>query len=108
MGDTKEEKKSIWQSFKDRKKSVPISDEDLKKYTGMSRQEFDVYKDNTPGVGRNQLSGKLAMGNANGFVGSGAAGGLGGWGPGAEPDDGKRGMKFPPQKVDPKKLEDTD
>ncbi|OAA58276.1 hypothetical protein ISF_06815 [Cordyceps fumosorosea ARSEF 2679] len=52
-------KKGLWERCQDKlrskpsKHSKPISDEDLLKYTGKPRAEFDDFKENTPGVGRN-------------------------------------------------------
>ena len=88
--------KSLYQRYQDKKKSQPISDEDLKKYTGKSREELKAWADTQPGVGKNQLAGKITQGPASGLGGVAAADGYGGWGMGAEPNDGKRGMKFPP------------
>jgi len=73
-------KKSLYQRAQEKKRgpgTSGLSDEDLKKYTGKTRAEFDAWKETTPGAA--------------------TAGGLGGWGPGAEPNDPNRGMKFPPQ-----------
>lgn len=92
----KQEKKGLWQRCQDKLRGRPISDEDLLKYTGKTRAEFDTFKENTPGVGRNQLAGNLAMGSAPGLGGTATAYGVGGWGPGAAPGGEDRGMKFPP------------
>ncbi|TQV94182.1 hypothetical protein V2A60_002762 [Cordyceps javanica] len=91
------EKKGLYQRYQDSKRGEPISDADLLKYTGKTREQFDSWKDTQPGVGRNQLAGTLAMGNAAGLAGVATAGGYGGWGPGAAPGGPNRGMKFPPQ-----------
>ncbi|PQK14271.1 hypothetical protein BB8028_0004g12010 [Beauveria bassiana] len=90
------DKKSLYQRYQDSKRGEPISDADLLKYAGKTRDEFDSWKDTQPGVGRNQLAGTLAMGNAAGLAGVATAGGYGGWGPGAAPNGPNRGMKFPP------------
>ncbi|PFH56703.1 hypothetical protein XA68_16118 [Ophiocordyceps unilateralis] len=79
--------KSLYQRMQDKKRG-PISDEDIKKYTGKTRDELMTWAENQPGVGKNQLAGKLALGPASG---------LGGWGPDAEPTGADRGMKFPPK-----------
>ncbi|OAQ95757.1 hypothetical protein LLEC1_00381 [Akanthomyces lecanii] len=70
-----------------------ISDEDLLRYTGKTRAEFDNFKENTPGVGRNQLAGTLAMGSAQGLGGIAATYGAGGWGPGAAAGEAEAGPK---------------
>ena len=94
----KEDKPSLYQRFKKAKGPQPISDEDIKKYTGKSHGELKEWADVTPGVGKNQLAGKLAMGEAAGLGGMAAGFGYGGWGPGAEGSGPNRGMKFPPTK----------
>ncbi|OAA35747.1 hypothetical protein BBO_08592 [Beauveria brongniartii RCEF 3172] len=66
---TGSDKKSLYQRYQDSKRGEPISDADLLKYTGKTRDEFDSWKDTQPGVGRNQLAGTLAMGNAAGLAG---------------------------------------
>ncbi|PHH79607.1 hypothetical protein CDD80_4369 [Ophiocordyceps camponoti-rufipedis] len=76
-------------------KAQPISDDDIKKYTGKTRDELATWADSRPGVGKNQLAGKLALGSAMSGVAAGE--GCGGWGPGAEPSGADRGMKFPPR-----------
>ncbi|UNI15876.1 hypothetical protein JDV02_002363 [Purpureocillium takamizusanense] len=99
-------KKSLYQRAQEKKRgpgTSGLSDEDLQKYTGKTRAEFDAWKETTPGVGKNQLAGKLAVGPASGLGGAATAGGLGGWGPDAEPNDKDRGMKFPPQPLPQKK-----
>ncbi|OAA69734.1 hypothetical protein ISF_03004 [Cordyceps fumosorosea ARSEF 2679] len=107
----KGEKKSLYRRYQDSKRGEPISDADLLKYTGKTREQFDSWKDTQAGVGRNQLAGTLAMGNAAGLGGVATGAGYGGWGPGAAPNYPNRGMKFPPQqqKSDKEKaLEDSD
>lgn len=94
--EAKPEKKSFFKSWSDRKKSVPISDEDILKYTGKTREEFDTFRDSTPGVGGNRLAGTLAVGNSASFIGIGAGEGVGGWGPAAGASGPNRGLKFPP------------
>ncbi|KYK56295.1 hypothetical protein DCS_08265 [Drechmeria coniospora] len=84
------------QARKNKVKRQIISEEDLKTYTGMNRNQFDAWSASTPGVGKNQLAGKLALGSAGGITGMAIAGGFGGWGRSAEPMDDNRGMKFPP------------
>ncbi|KAI5457006.1 hypothetical protein BGZ63DRAFT_395236 [Mariannaea sp. PMI_226] len=91
-------KKSLRERMRDQKRSKPLSDEDILRATGKSRDELQKWASQTPGVGSNQLAGKLAMGGASGLGGAAAAHGLGGWGPSAEPNDKNRGMKFPPKK----------
>ncbi|KAM0425087.1 hypothetical protein ACHAPT_009647 [Fusarium lateritium] len=86
------------------KRGPGLSDEDIKKHTGMSRDELNAWAETQPGVGKNQLAGRVNAGS--GLGGVAAADGLGGWGPSTEPNDGKRGMKFPPEK--PKKLDDDE
>ena len=63
----------------------------------MDREELDQWAEARPGVGKNQLAGKLALGAASGLGGSSTAFGYGGWGPSAEGADADRGMKFPPR-----------
>ena len=99
--------KSIYQRYQDKKRPVAIPEEDLVKYLGKTRSELNTWADSTPGVGKNQLAGKITLGPASGLGGSAAAEGYGGWGPGAEPSGPNRGMKFPPQKPT-KTLEDDD
>lgn len=84
------------------KTSAPLhfSDEDIKKYTGKTRAEFNDFAESTPGVGKNQLAGKIDQGSATGLGGLEAGKGYGGWGPNAEPQGKNRGLKFPPQKGD--------
>lgn len=94
--DAKPPKKSLFQRWTDRNKSEPISDEDLLKYTGKTREEFDKFKESTPGVAGNRVSGTLGMGPTSGIAGFGAQEGVGGWGPGAAPGGKNRGLKFPP------------
>ncbi|TWU72174.1 hypothetical protein ED733_000585 [Metarhizium rileyi] len=94
-------KKSLYQKYQDKKGPRPISDEDILRYTGKSRDELNSWADGQPGVGRNQLAGKLAMGNASGLGGVATAAGFGGWGPGAESQGPNRGMKFPPRQIEP-------
>jgi hypothetical protein len=86
-------KKSLYQRYRDAKtgRNVQISDADLKKYTGMTKSELGEWSKDRPGVGGNQLAGKLAMGPASGLGGLETAQGYGGWGTNAE-----GGMKFPP------------
>ncbi len=88
------EKKSLFRRWSDRNKSEPISDEDLLKYTGKTREEFDEFKNSTPGVGGNRVAGTLTMGGS--MVGIGAADGVGGWGHSAGATGENRGLKFPP------------
>ncbi|KAF5000173.1 hypothetical protein FGRMN_1987 [Fusarium graminum] len=95
--------KSLYQRFKDSKKSVPLSDEDIKKYTGKTREELNAWADTQPGVGKNQLAGRVTAGGTSGLSGVAMADGLGGWGWSAEPNDANRGMKFPPTKKDESK-----
>lgn len=85
------------QSMQDTKRKPPLSDEDIKKYTGKSRDELNAWAEHQPGVGKNQLAGKLALGSAPGLGGVATGAGYGGWGPGAEPNGPDRGMKFPPK-----------
>lgn len=89
-------KKSWYKRYEDAKtgRNVQISDEDLKKYTGKSKAEIDQWAKDRPGVGVNQLAGKLTVGGATGLGGLETANGFGGWGPSAGDDK----MKFPPQK----------
>ncbi|KAM4066226.1 hypothetical protein HRG_000361 [Hirsutella rhossiliensis] len=89
--------KSLYQRFQDKKRGPPLSDEDIKKYTGKSRDELNAWAEDQPGVGKNQLAGKLAVGGASGLAGAAAGAGFGGWGPDAEPSGADRGMKFPPK-----------
>lgn len=91
-----ESKPSLYQRMQEKKRGPPISDEDLAKYTGKTRAEFDTWAESQPGVGKNQVAGRIAQGSASGLAGMAAAEGLGGWGPNAEPSDPSRGMKFPP------------
>lgn len=97
-------RKSLYQRYQEQKRGPGLSDEDIKKYTGMSRDELGGWADAQPGVGRNQLAGRAA-GPASGLGGVAAADGLGGWGPSTEPNDGKRGMKFPPEKPKTKEID---
>ncbi|CEJ80024.1 hypothetical protein VHEMI00231 [[Torrubiella] hemipterigena] len=97
----------LWQKMQAKKQGPPISDEDLLKYTGKTREEFEEFKKDTPGVAGNQLAGKLAMGGTSGLAGAATSGGYGGWGPGAGENGPNRGMKFPPEKT-AKKLEDDE
>lgn len=90
------EGKSLYQRYEERKRGQSISDEEILKYTGKSRDELNKWAETEPGVGKNQLAGKAAMGSASGLAGVAMADGFGGWGREAELDDGKRGMKFPP------------
>ncbi|EQK97518.1 hypothetical protein G6O67_004597 [Ophiocordyceps sinensis] len=98
--------KSLYQRMQEKKRGPPLSDEDIKKYTGKSRDELNAWAGNQPGVGKNQLAGKLAVGGAPGLAGTAAGAGYGGWGPGAEPSGPDRGMKFPP-KAEPKAGEES-
>ncbi|KAF4332400.1 hypothetical protein FBEOM_13813 [Fusarium beomiforme] len=95
-GAHKQSKLSLWQRFQEGKRSKPIPEEDLIKYLGMTRKELHQWAETTPGVGKNQLSGKVTQGDAAGFGGVSAAFGYGGWGPSAEPRGPDQGMKFPP------------
>ncbi|KAK5996891.1 hypothetical protein PT974_02238 [Cladobotryum mycophilum] len=95
--DSGETKKSLYMAWQEKKRGKGPSDEDIKKYTGMTRDELNTWAETQPGVGKNQLAGKISVGPASGFGGVAAAGGYGGWGPSAEPNDGNRGMKFPPR-----------
>ncbi|GAO13406.1 uncharacterized protein UV8b_00610 [Ustilaginoidea virens] len=88
--------KSLYRKYQDAKGPKPIKDEDILKYTGKTRDQLHAWADETPGVGRNQLAGKLALGPASGLGGAAAAAGYGGWGTDAEPRGPSRGMKFPP------------
>lgn len=97
-----ERKKSLYRRFKDAR-SAPfnkITDEDLKKYTGMTKAELGEWSKDRPGVGGNKCAGDITNGPASGLGGSAAAGGFGGWGPGARGD-----LKFPPQKKQAKTLD---
>lgn len=89
---------SLYQKWRALKGPKPIKDEDILKYTGKTRAELTAWADQQPGVGRNQLAGKLAVGPASGLGGLAAGEGYGGWGTDAEPAKGAahRGMKFPP------------
>lgn len=97
--------KSLYQRYQDKKRPVPISDEDLKKHTGKTRDEINTWAETQPGVGKNQLAGKINTGPASGLGGMAAADGFGGWGMGAEPNNANRGMKFPPQKAPQKTVD---
>lgn len=90
--------KNILERMRDKKRGVPLSDEDILRATGKTRDELKEWADKTPGVGKNQLAGKINAGETTGLGGMAAADGYGGWGPGAEPNDGNRGLKFPPGK----------
>ncbi|KAH6989154.1 hypothetical protein BKA56DRAFT_611438 [Ilyonectria sp. MPI-CAGE-AT-0026] len=68
-------KKSFFQRMQDQKKSKPLSDEDILKYTGKTRDELKTWSDTRPGVGKNQPSGKMAMGGASGLGSLAAADG---------------------------------
>lgn len=108
LGDDAPAKKSLWQKRQDMKRGNEISEEDILKYTGKSRAELNSWAENQPGVGKNQLAGKLALGPTAGLFGASAGEGAGGWGMGHEPGDAKnRGLKFPPTQQE-KKLDDGD
>ncbi|KAF4982222.1 hypothetical protein FZEAL_2106 [Fusarium zealandicum] len=94
--DTADQKKSLYQRYQEKKRGPGLSDEDIQKYTGKSRQELNAWAETQPGVGKNQVAGRVAQGSTSGLGGVAVAEGYGGWGPGSEPNDGKRGMKFPP------------
>lgn len=103
--DKTDKKPSLYQRFQDKKRGPGPSDEDILKYTGKTREELRTWADDQPGVGKNQLAGKLAVGATSGLGGAGAAGGLGGWGMGAEPGNAKdRGMKYPPEQKETKEI----
>lgn len=104
--DGKSDGKSRWQRYEERKRGPPLSEEEIMKYTGKSRDEINKWAETTPGVGKNQLAGKAAVGNASGLGGVAMADGFGGWGFEAELNDGKRGMKFPPNQPPPAKAEE--
>ncbi|KHN95053.1 uncharacterized protein MAM_07102 [Metarhizium album ARSEF 1941] len=101
-GPGQDAEKSLYRKYQDKKGPRPISDEDILKYTGKTRDALKDWADNQPGVGKNQLAGKLAIGNASGLGGAAAGAGYGGWGPSAEPQGANRGMKFPPQRLESK------
>ncbi|KAH7260443.1 hypothetical protein B0J15DRAFT_492521 [Fusarium solani] len=101
------QKKSLYQRYQDQKRGPGLSDEDIKKYTGMNRDELNTWAETQPGVGKNQLAGRAA-GPASGLGGVAAADGLGGWGPSTEPNDGKRGMKFPPEKPKTREIDEDE
>ncbi|KFA60354.1 hypothetical protein S40285_06033 [Stachybotrys chlorohalonatus IBT 40285] len=88
---------SLYQRYQSHKRGSGASDEDILKYTGRSREQITAWAETKPGVGKNQLAGKAAIGSS-GLGGVAMADGFGGWGPGAEPDGPSRGMKFPPSK----------
>lgn len=88
---------SLYRKYQDKKGPRPISDDDILKYTGKTRDELKSWADGQPGVGKNQLAGKLAIGSASGLGGVATGAGYGGWGPSAEPQGANRGMKFPPE-----------
>lgn len=98
MGNSNSSGKSLFQRYQSAKSSKPISDEDLIKHLGKTREEIIAWGESEPGVGKNQLAGRAMAGPAGGLGGMAMADGYGGWGPSAEPNDGKRGMKFPPVK----------
>ncbi|GAB0136395.1 hypothetical protein EsDP_00004696 [Epichloe bromicola] len=83
----------------------PIDDQDLVKYTGKTRDEINSWAESRPGVGRNQLAGKVGFGSTSGLGGMATAVGYGGWGPNAEPKGANRGMKFPPRDVEAEQKE---
>lgn len=89
-------KKSLYQRFQGSKRGE-LTDEDIAKYTGKSRAELNAWAETQPGVGKNQLAGKLSAGPTTGLGGMAAADGFGGWGPSAEGKGDNRGMKFPPE-----------
>lgn len=61
-----------------------MTDEEFFKATGKTREEFDVWKETTPGVAGGQAAGSLMAGGNSGIATSyGAGEGLGGWGFGA-------------------------
>lgn len=93
-----DKKPSLYKRMHDKKRGQPLSDEDILKYTGKSRAELKTWADGQPGVGKNQLSGKMTMGETSGLGGMAVAEGYGGWGPSSNPNDPNRGMKFPPTK----------
>ena len=94
---SQEPKPSLYQRYHNSKRGT-ISDEDIKKYTGKTRDELKEWADTQPGVGKNQLAGKISMGNTTGLGGMAAAQGYGGWGPSAGESGPNRGMKYPPTK----------
>ncbi|KAK7397570.1 hypothetical protein QQX98_013057 [Neonectria punicea] len=93
-------KPSLYKRMHDKKRGQPLSDEDILKYTGKSRAELKTWADGRPGVGKNQLAGNLAMGETSGLGGVAVGEGYGGWGPGSNPSDESRGLKFPPGKTE--------
>lgn len=105
-----ETKKSLYRKYQDKKGPKAINDDDILKYTGKTRGEINTWAETQPGVGKNQLAGKIAAGPASGLGGAAAAGGYGGWGPSAEPQGANRGMKFPPKDLEakPKVVDDSD
>ena len=95
------EKKTGWyQRWQDKKRGQPISNEELQKHLGMDRSQLNTWASTTPGVGKNQLASQAGQGHQSGVAGMAMAEGYGGWGRDGHQDDGKRGMKFPPQKAD--------
>ncbi|KAF4985294.1 hypothetical protein FDECE_16667 [Fusarium decemcellulare] len=105
--ESSDQKKSLYQRYQDKRRGPGPSDEDILKYTGKTREELNTWADTQPGVGRNQLAGRISAGPTTGLGGVAAADGYGGWGPSAEPNDENRGMKFPPQKEAKKTEEET-
>jgi hypothetical protein len=92
------DKASLYQRYQEKKRGPGVSDEDILKYTGKTRDQLNAWAENQPGVGKNQLAGRAAVGSTSGLGGMAAAEGLGGWGRDAEPGDAKnRGLKYPPQ-----------
>jgi hypothetical protein len=107
--DASAKKASLYQRYQEKKRGPGLSDEDVLKYTGKTREELNAWAETKPGVGKNQLAGKVNLGSTSGLGGLGTADGFGGWGFGAEPGDAKtRGMKFPPQQAPPKTVDDSD
>ena len=84
-----------------------IPEEDVLKYTGKTKNEINDWAENQPGVGKNQLAGKIDAGSVGGLGGSAAAGGVGGWGWEGDNGGADRGLKYPP-KQPAKALEQDD
>ncbi|KAK2592355.1 hypothetical protein QQS21_009935 [Conoideocrella luteorostrata] len=93
-----EPKKSLYQRYHDKKDRTPIKDEDILKYTGKTREELNAWAETQPGVGKNQLAGRIDVGPASGLGGLAVADGYGGWGADSNPQGPSRGMKFPPER----------
>ena len=108
MGNSNSSEKSFYDRYQDKRRGPPLNDDDIKKYTGRSHDEITEWAETAPGVGKNQLAGKISVGGASGLGGVASAEGYGGGGYEGQDTGANRGLKYPPQKTTKKVVDESE